>query len=103
MLPLCVPWLIPYKDNNWVYFPTYDTKQEVIEEYFDYDLDAFRSEVMEHWVSTCWLADRLEEHGENVVSLYGLQIWCRSCTGQAIHCDHVIQEIYNELINPRNN
>ncbi len=64
-----------------------------------WSLDDYRSEVFEHWIVSSWLAKKLQEHGETVVEdFYGLTIWARSTTNQAIYCDYVIQEIYKELI-----
>ena len=77
-----------------------ESKEEAVYEYFDGDLDDYRQTVYEHWLCTAWLADRLEEHGETVVKdFYGLTIYCRPCTGQAIWMDWPIQKIYNDLIN----
>ncbi len=75
-------------------------KRELIREYFNGDVSAYEVEPLEHWLVSNWLADRLEEHGETIVrDFYGLEaIWCRCCSGQAIYCDYVIQEIYRELI-----
>ena len=79
----------------------YESKEELIEWYFNdmgWDIDDHRSEVYEHWICTSFLAQKLQEKRETVVECYGLTIWCRACTGQAIHCDWVIQEIYNDLM-----
>lgn len=55
-------------------------------------------EVYEHWIVSTWLADKLEERGEAIEKdFYGLTIWGRSCTGQAILLDRVIREIYQDL------
>jgi len=84
----------------------YESKEELIQWYFEdmsWDINQHRSEVFEHWIVTSWLADKLEAKGETVVrDFYGLTIYCRPCTGQALHCDHVIQEIYNDLISQTN-
>ncbi len=85
----------------------YETKEELIDYYFDdmgWSLNDYRSEVFEHWIVTSWLADKLEALGETVVrDFYGLEaIWCRCCSGQAIKCDYVIQEIYSDLISKTN-
>ena len=45
-----------------------------------------------------WLGDKLLEKGERVVKdFYGLTIWGRTCTGQAISMDSVIQAIAKEI------
>lgn len=79
----------------------YESKEELIKWYFEdmgWDINDYRSEVFEHWIVSSWLGKKLQEHGETVVELYGLTIWCRTTTGQAIYCDCVIQQIYNNLI-----
>lgn len=52
-------------------------------------------EAYEHWAVTSWLARKLEEHGEMVTNYCNIWIWGRTCTGQAIALDHVIQVIAN--------
>ncbi len=81
----------------------YETREALIDWYFDdmsWDIDDHRSEVFEHWIVSSWLALRLIEHGETVVEdVLGIDyIWCRTTTGQAIHCDYVIQKIYKKLV-----
>ncbi len=116
-----------YGDNvhYWLIDPCHNSKDDAIDDYFastapisastgvgssdrrfdvgssDGDLDEYRQEVFEHWIVSNWLFNKLQEHGETVVELYGLNIWCRTTTGMAIAYDYVIQEIYNNLINPR--
>lgn len=83
--------------------PVHNSKEDAITEYFDYDLDTFRSEIYEHWIVTSWLANKLEALDEKVVrDFYGLTIYCRPCTGQALYCDYVIQRIYSDLISKTN-
>lgn len=81
----------------------YETREQLIKWYFEdmsWDINEHRSEVFEHWIVTSWLGNKLQEHDETVVEdVLGISyIWCRSTTGQAIWCDCVIQEIYNNLI-----
>ncbi len=80
--------------------PVHNSKEDAIDDYFDGDLDSYRSEVFEHWIVSSWLAQKLIEHGETIVEdFYGINfIWCRCTTGQAIYCDGVVQQIYNDLI-----
>lgn len=67
-------------------------------ELHDIDLSEYRREVFEHWIVSDWLANRLEEHGERVLrDFFGLTVWGRTCTGQAISLDGVIGQIYAEL------
>lgn len=51
-------------------------------------------EVYEHWIVSDWLAARLIEEGESVArDVMGLTIWGRTCTGQSMVLDSVIQKI----------
>ena len=55
-------------------------------------------EIYEHWIVSDWFADRLEAKGESIEKdLYGLTVWGRGCSGQAILLDGVVCEIYDEL------
>ncbi len=79
----------------------YETREALIDWYFDdmgWDINDYRQEVFEHWLVSSWLFKKLQEHGETVVELYGLNIWCRTTTGMAIAYDSVIKEIYSNLI-----
>lgn len=50
-------------------------------------------EVFEWWAVSNWLASQLEEQGEPILkNEYGTW-WGRTCTGQSISMDYVIQEI----------
>ena len=54
-------------------------------------------EALEHWAVSDWLAERLAEKGEAVSrDFYGLNVWGRTCSGQAIALDSVILEILRE-------
>ncbi len=75
------------------------TWQELCEEY---KIDCWNSdyipEVYEHWIVSDYLADKLEAHGEKVLrDFFGMTIWCRTTSGQAILLDHVISEICAEM------
>ena len=79
----------------------YESKEELIKWYFEdmsWDINDYRQEVFEHWLVSSWLFKKLQEQGETVVELYGLNIWCRTTTGMAIAYDCVIKEIYSNLI-----
>jgi hypothetical protein len=54
-------------------------------------------EILEHWIVDEGFGERLREHGEKVVELFGLTIWGRTCSGQAILLDGVIHEIAKEM------
>jgi hypothetical protein len=74
-------------------FALYDTAQEACE---SENIEPYTNGAYEHWLVTGWLATKLEAKGEMVLKdFYGLTIWGRSCTGQAICLDSVIQEIYD--------
>jgi hypothetical protein len=61
-------------------------------------VDPEQTEIYEHWIVSEWLANRLEERGEVIERhFYGLTIWGRACTGQAILLDNVICSIYDEV------
>lgn len=62
-------------------------------------IDPEQNEVYEHWIVTGWFAGKLEAKGEIVArDIAGLTIWGRTCTGQRVSMDGVVQEIYNEMI-----
>jgi hypothetical protein len=70
--------------------------QELCEEF---NIEPYETEVLEHWLVSDWLADKLIAKGETVVKDYmGLTIWGRTTSGQAISLDYVIQQIYQELV-----
>jgi hypothetical protein len=61
-------------------------------------LEPQHTEIYEHWIVSEWLAAQLEQRGEVIErDFYGLTIWGRACTGQAILLDGVICSIYDEL------
>lgn len=61
-------------------------------------LEPHYREVYEHWIVSDWLADKLSEKGEKVDKDFaGMTIWARTTTGQAIYCDHVIEQITAEV------
>lgn len=64
----------------------------------DFGIEPHQVEALEHWIVSDWLADRLIARGEMVdKGVHGLIVWGRTCSGQAIHLDGVIADIYNEL------
>ena len=55
-------------------------------------------EALEHWIVSNWLADKLEKQGEMILrGFLGKTIWGRTCSGQAIYMDEVIEKIYDSL------
>lgn len=69
----------------------------------DYDtcLDCYdpdQIEALEHWIVSDRLADQLEEQDEMVLrDFLGLTLWGRTCSGQAIFLDGVIECIYDKM------
>lgn len=59
-------------------------------------LDTEYTEVMEHWIVSSWLKNRLAAKGETVGNVAGLDIWGRCTSGQAIYMDEVIINIADE-------
>lgn len=53
-------------------------------------------EVLEWWLVTPWLAERLKERGEIVIDELDCRWWGRLTSGQAIYMDSVIREICGE-------
>lgn len=60
------------------------------------DTSEYLIESLEFWIVDELLARRLEEKGEPVEKIYGLNVWGRGCSGQAILLDEVMQEICRE-------
>ena len=59
---------------------------------------ADRQEIYEWWFVSSWLYERLREADEPVLdSDYG-HLWGRTCTGQAISLDSVIENIFDRFI-----
>jgi len=54
-------------------------------------------EVFEWWSCSDWLIKKLEEQGECILKTDYGDYWGRTCTGQAILLDSVIEKIYIEL------
>ena len=59
----------------------------------DLNVEPDESEVYEYWVVTGWLAAHLRDYGEKVGDICDLNVWGRTCTGQSMTLDHVIQQI----------
>lgn len=75
---------------------TYQEWREVCEAH---NIEPHLSEAYEHWIVTDWLAERLEERGEMVLrDFLGLTLWGRTCSGQSIAMDGVIQDIYDDMM-----
>lgn len=64
----------------------------------DIEIEERDNGAFEHWIVSTWLYNRLEERGEIVGELFGFKIWGRTCSGQAIALDSVIQDIAEEYL-----
>ena len=73
----------------------YDDLLELSESY-DYTED-YSHEALEFWAVSRWFAEKLAEKGEAVGELFGLNIWGRATSGQAILLDSVIEEIGRDM------
>lgn len=51
------------------------------------------NEIMQWWLITPYLAERLSEQGEIVIEDLGCQWWARQSCGQAIYMDAVMAKI----------
>jgi hypothetical protein len=81
-----------YTDDLYDFAYRQPTEEEIAEG------DENGTDIYEHWIVTDWLADKLIETGENVKKdFFGLTVWGRCTTGQAIYCDGVIEEIFDDL------
>jgi len=54
-------------------------------------------EAYEHWVVSKYLGDKLKDKGEMVDDFFGMTVWGRCTSGQAILLDGVISEICNDM------
>ena len=54
-------------------------------------------EILEWWVVTTWMADKLKEQGEPILENEWGVWWGRTCSGQAILLDNVIDKIRESL------
>lgn len=78
----------------------YDSEDEALEDAIDderidrYDYD---HEVYEHYAVSGFMGRKLSEHGEQVVEVCNMNIWCRCCTGQSLLYDGIIQRIASSM------
>ena len=52
-------------------------------------------EILEYWVVSSWFGEQLQQRYEKVRKIFGLSIWGRSTSGQAIALDDVVCDIYD--------
>lgn len=56
-------------------------------------IEPHRVEIYEHWIVSNYFARKMEEKDHGVKGeLFGMTMWGRPCTGQAIYVDHAVQE-----------
>lgn len=67
------------------------------ESLIDYIFNLEDAEVMEWWLVTDWLSERLKEQGEVIIDDYGCCWWGRQSSGQAIYMDAVMTDIVRSL------
>lgn len=65
---------------------------------YDEETDEYQ-EIYEYWIVSEWLAEKLEQESEPVIKSDFGTWWGRTCTGQAIMLDSVIEKIYTDLQN----
>lgn len=53
-------------------------------------------EIFEWWVVSDWLASKLEEYGEPILKSDYETWWGRTCTGQSIKLDYIIEKIVTD-------
>lgn len=83
-----------------IHFPERSYADRVLDETDDPETEPSDDpvEALEHWIISDWLARWLEDKGEMITfDFMGLTIWGRTCSGQAIYCDGVIEEIVKDL------
>lgn len=54
-------------------------------------------EILEYWICSDYLIRKLADYGEAVIK--NDSIWCRTCSGQSIYMDSVIQQIAKDINN----
>ncbi len=71
------------------------TREELIREW---GIDLEYSETLEYWIVSKHLGRKLAEKGEAVcMDFFGLIVWGRVCSGQAILLDGVIEDIGRDM------
>jgi hypothetical protein len=85
--PDTVSGLLPYLKEQ----PSWNPYYTLLEEGEDPELT--NCEVYEHWAVSNDGKRDLESVGERVVEIMGLNIWCRTCTGQSLWYDACMQQL----------
>jgi len=61
--------------------------------------DGEPQEIFEYWLVSDWFFKELRQKRQPTTEIVGLLIWGRTCTGQAIFLDGVIEQIYDSWLN----
>jgi hypothetical protein len=61
------------------------------------ELETEARDILEWWAVDSMMFDSLKKHGEPVLEYANLNLWGRTCSGQAILLDHVITVIASEM------
>jgi len=77
-------------------FESLDSETGECEECFGGNQES--QEIFEWWAVSKWFSDQLRKHGEPVLDCEYGTWWGRTCTGQAICLDVVINAIYDEIV-----
>lgn len=59
--------------------------------------DEDAGEVYEQWLVSAWLAHQLKAAGETVREFFGMQVWLRTGSGQALYMDRCFRNIVRAL------
>lgn len=89
-------------DNWWVLVEgdipdgPYDSKDEaLLAGCENNNVEPYIEEAYEWYAVTDWMAYQLQQNGEMVEDIFGMNIWGRAATGQAIYLDGVMEHIYD--------
>ena len=90
-------WTTRQNDGLWVTFETEAEAAKDACEHFDLDPYEYAMEPHEHYAVSRKLAKALEDRGENIVhDWHGMDVWCRTTSGQRVSMDFVIGSIAAE-------
>jgi len=74
-----------------------DGDEELIQLAGKHGIEKKSREIRGYWIVKEFLAKKLKEKGETVEEIFGLHIWGRTDSGQAIGMDSVILEIASDM------